>query len=579
MLLRIMILCGLLAMLPATANAERRVALVIGNSTYTNATSLRNPRNDAGDMAETLRKIGFEVELGLDLDQRGFAQTLETFARTLDGADAGLFFYAGHAVQMNDKNYLVSVNAKLDSEFLLSSEAIELDAIVRLMESKTAVNILFLDACRNNPLTENLRRNMKAMKRSAALGRGLARIEPSGRDTLIAFAAAPGQEANDGAERNSPFTAALLQHMPKPGLEVSVMLKEVAADVRRDTRNSQRPQQLSDMARPFYFVKTAAAATLRVEPTVTPQLIAKPAPAPQTAVAAATPAPAPASVPVAAPAPVATPTPPPFEDRTLDVAFWNSAQSTSDCESIRAYQARFPNGIFIELARLSERRLCNDRKVTVLESARPDLSRPAATPAPAFTQAAAAPPPPAALPAPAPAQSIVVAAVPSSSATAPAPVKPAGPTPAELTRVIQLELYRLGCGASGADGKWSPPTKEGLRRFNLATRSKLNLDAPADATVAALQGKDGRICPLVCGRGLQVRGDTCVAVVREQQKKHLRRAERSERSVRRYRAPVEQAAPAQAQAAPPPAAGPAFMMGGPGFGAGMLFFGMGRRRF
>ena len=169
MLLRIMILCGLLAaaMLPVTAKAERRVALVIGNSTYANTTSLRNPRNDAADMAETLKKIGFEVELALDLDQRAFAHAIESFARTLDGADAGLFYYAGHGVQMNDKNYLVSVNAKLDSEFLLASETIELDAIVRLMESKTAVNIVFLDACRNNPLTENLRRNMMAMKRSA----------------------------------------------------------------------------------------------------------------------------------------------------------------------------------------------------------------------------------------------------------------------------------------------------------------------------------------------------------------------------------------------------------------------------
>ena len=311
--------------------------------------------------------------------------------------------------------------------------------------------------------------------------------------------------------------------MPKPGLEVSVMLKEVAADVRRDTRNSQRPQQLSDMARPFYFVKAAAAATLKVEPTVTPELIAKPAPAPQI-VAAAPPAPTPAPAPA----------PAPFDDRTLDVAFWNAAQASSDCKSIRAYQTRFPNGIFIELARLSERRLCNDRKVAVIESARPaiDLAPPAATPAPAFSQAAVAPPPPAALPAPAPAPSIVVAAVPSGPATAPAPVKPAGPSPAELTRVIQLELYRLGCGPSGADGKWSPATKEGMRRFNLATKSRLSLDAPADTTVAALQDKDGRICPLVCGRGLQVRGDTCVAIVKEPAPKKQRAPRRTFRAQR-----------------------------------------------
>jgi len=103
---------------------------------------------------------------------------------------------------MSEKNYLVSVNARLENEFLLSSETIELDAIVRLMESKVPVNLVFLDACRNNPLAENLRRSLASLKRGALLGRGLARMEAHGRDTLIAFAAAPGQEASDGPERN-----------------------------------------------------------------------------------------------------------------------------------------------------------------------------------------------------------------------------------------------------------------------------------------------------------------------------------------------------------------------------------------
>src|SRR3954468_4810923 len=257
MLTRLMMLTGLLAATLVTASAahaERRVALVVGNSAYSNAASLRNPRNDASDMAETLKKIGFEVELGLDLDQQNFAVTIEKFARALDGADVGLFFYAGHGLQLNDKNYLVSINAKLENEFLMSSETIDLTSIVRLMESKTAVNLVFLDACRNNPLAENLRRGLEATKRSTALGRGLARVEPASRDTLIAFAAAPGQVAADGNDRNSPFTASLLRNIPRPKVEVSVMLKEVSADVRRATGNAQRPQQLSDMSRTFYFV-------------------------------------------------------------------------------------------------------------------------------------------------------------------------------------------------------------------------------------------------------------------------------------------------------------------------------------
>src|SRR5262245_2727361 len=112
------------------ARAERRIALVIGNSGYEHAQALRNPRNDANDFAQALQKLGFEVLLGLDLDQQKFAGVVEQFARMLDSADVGLLFYAGHGLQINDKNYLVSVNAKLESEFLISSETLELDAII-----------------------------------------------------------------------------------------------------------------------------------------------------------------------------------------------------------------------------------------------------------------------------------------------------------------------------------------------------------------------------------------------------------------------------------------------------------------
>src|SRR5436190_6079968 len=122
------------ALLPAPAHAERRVALVVGNSAYKHAATLRNPGNDATDVATALKNVGFEVLLATDLDQQDFARTIEQFARSLDEADIGFFFYAGHGLQMNDKNYLVSTNAKLENEFLLSSETIELDAIVRLME-------------------------------------------------------------------------------------------------------------------------------------------------------------------------------------------------------------------------------------------------------------------------------------------------------------------------------------------------------------------------------------------------------------------------------------------------------------
>jgi formylglycine-generating enzyme required for sulfatase activity len=354
------------ATLPAVdAQAERRVALVIGNSAYNSAAALRNPRNDAGDMAEALRKFGFEVTLGLDLDQGQFAGTIDKFARTLDGADVALLFYAGHGLQINEKNYLVSVNAQLSNEFLISSETIELDAIVGLMESKVSTNIVFLDACRNNPLAENLKRNLAVMHRTVAVGKGLARMEPTSRDTMIAYAAAPGQEAADGGGRNSPFTAALLKHMPASGVEISVMLKLVAADVRQATRNEQRPQQLSDTSRRFYFVGGPSVAEAQPH---------DPKPAP--------PAPSPSRNAQSA------------EDRSLEIAFWNSARAANECDAMRLYMQRYPKGLFLELAKLSEVRLCTpERTVTMIEKV-PEAKQPSppiASTAPVLPPAAAPP--------------------------------------------------------------------------------------------------------------------------------------------------------------------------------------------
>src|SRR5262249_55432972 len=176
------------------------------------------------------------------------------------------------------------------------------------------------------------------MHRSVWLGRGLGRLEPAARDTLIAFAAAPGQEASDGVGRNSPFTSALLNHMGQPGLEISVMLKEVSAEVREKTRNSQRPQQLSDMSRVFYFAKAEQAA---------PALASRPPTQPES-------------------------------NETLEVTFWRSVSAANDCESVRAYLSRFPNGSFADLARISEKRLCTTPTTTV--AANVPISPPTLTP-------------------------------------------------------------------------------------------------------------------------------------------------------------------------------------------------------
>ena len=152
-----------------TALAEKRVALVIGNSAYQHATPLVNPVNDAEDMAATLQGLGFEVTKGTDLDKPALDRMVSEFASALKGAKLALFFYAGHGIQVAGENYLVPVDAKLKSASALDFEAVRLDLIQRSMERETDANVLFLDACRDNPLSRNLARSMGT--RSAAIGR------------------------------------------------------------------------------------------------------------------------------------------------------------------------------------------------------------------------------------------------------------------------------------------------------------------------------------------------------------------------------------------------------------------------
>lgn len=235
------------------AQAERRVALVVGNSSYLHAPALRSPRNDAEDMAGKLRRLSFEVIEAHDLSRSGFAQSLQSFADRLDDADVGLFYYAGHGLQCDGRNFLAATDARLDNEFSIDAETVSLDTVIRLMESRAPVNFVFLDACRNNPLADGLRRNLTASTRSAVVGRGLARIEASDNDTLIVFAAGAGQEAEEGGGRNSPFTLAVLNYIGAPGLEVSVAMKLVTQGVRLATSGRQRPEQLTSMGQLFFF--------------------------------------------------------------------------------------------------------------------------------------------------------------------------------------------------------------------------------------------------------------------------------------------------------------------------------------
>ena len=240
-------------LLPSVALAEKRVALVVGNSAYQSTPALTNPRNDANDISAALKALGFQVVEGFDLDKATFDRKIRDFATALDGAAAGVFFYAGHGLQVAGQNYLVPVDAQLTTAAALEFEMVRADVVHRVMESQTNTNVLFLDACRDNPLARNLARAIGT--RSSEIGRGLAAVE-SGVGTLISFSTQPGSVALDGTGRNSPFARALIKHMSSATDDLSAILISVRNDVMTETQRKQVPWEHSALTGRFYFGST-----------------------------------------------------------------------------------------------------------------------------------------------------------------------------------------------------------------------------------------------------------------------------------------------------------------------------------
>jgi hypothetical protein len=236
--------------LPGVALAQKRVALVVGNSAYKHTGELPNPKNDATDVAAALNKHGFKVLEGYDLDKAAFDRKIRDFANELTGAETGVFFYAGHGLSVDGRNYLVPTDAELKTAVGLDFETVQVDVIHRVMERQSNTNILFLDACRDNPLSRNLARGLGT--RSAAIGKGLAPVE-SGVGTLISFSTQPGNVALDGAGRNSPFAGALVKHLSDANSDLSAILIAVRNDVMRDTQRAQVPWEHSALTGRFYF--------------------------------------------------------------------------------------------------------------------------------------------------------------------------------------------------------------------------------------------------------------------------------------------------------------------------------------
>jgi TPR repeat protein len=243
---RLFLLAAILFLTIFPAYTENKVALVIGNGSYRNVTVLNNPKNDALDIAVTLQELGFTVIPLIDGDYAAMDSAIVQFSDDLKGAEVGLFYYAGHGIQHNGFNYLLPIDVKIEAEFQIKQKAINVTYVLDAMESAgVPLNIVILDACRDNPLNKG--------GRSIGGTRGLTVTEAAPQGTIIAYATDPGGIALDGEGTNGIFTAALLKHIITPGIDVKEMFDRVGSEVSLSTRSQQNPWVSSKFYGKFYF--------------------------------------------------------------------------------------------------------------------------------------------------------------------------------------------------------------------------------------------------------------------------------------------------------------------------------------
>jgi formylglycine-generating enzyme required for sulfatase activity len=309
------------------ALATERLALVIGNSDYSKS-PLQNPENDAQDMANKLESHGFQVTKLINENQRTMVREIRRFTQQLDQDTVGLFYFAGHGVQVDGQNYLVPVDAEIEAEEDVHYEAVHLGRIIDGMRNgRGRLNLVILDACRNNPYSRSFR----------SAQRGLARTSPA-TGTMIMYATEPGNVAADGSDRNGIFTGALLEAIDEdPGAGIETLFKRTSVKVNKVTNGSQAPWSEGIIYGDFSFAEESAAE----EPE--PQVPVEP-------VAQESSPSAPRSEPVVGP--VAE-----MPSSNLDAMMWQTAERYGDLAAYKAYAEAFPNGVFIRMAELAIKRL------------------------------------------------------------------------------------------------------------------------------------------------------------------------------------------------------------------------------
>jgi uncharacterized caspase-like protein len=433
------------------ALAEKRVALVIGNSAYKSVSPLRNPANDAAAIAAMFKKAGFDfVDTKLNVRANEMRRALREFGSKTSDADVAVIYYAGHGIELDGNNYLIPVDAVLETDTDVFDEALGLDRVLVAVEPARQLRLVILDACRDNPFSRTMKRTIG----SRSVGRGLAKVEPSAPNTIIAFAAKAGSVAADGDSRNSPFATALVEHLTEPGLDLRKAFGFVRDDVLKVTNNAQEP----------FIYGSLGGNDVALVP--------------------------------AAPTPAPTLDAPVDRDVRRDYEFALQIGRNAVWD---AFINRYPSGFYTELAKAQRDKLAAEAaqlEATDKAKAAED-AKAAATTDPKGRDDKSVGPVAALSP---PEQSPQIAA------------KSDQPLLADIPRLLQTELRRVGCLTGSVGDDWNDEAQRSLGLFNKSAGMKLDVKVASLNALDAVKSKPSRICPLICDHGFRADSERCVKI-------------------------------------------------------------------
>jgi uncharacterized caspase-like protein len=517
------------------ACADKRVALVVGISAYEHAPRLANSVNDAASMTALFKNAGFDVvETRRDIGIVEFRRAVREFSDKVRDSDIAVLYYAGHGIEVDGTNFLIPADAKLQSDFDIEDEALSLDRVLKSLDPAKRLRLVILDACRENPFAKSMRRTTG----TRAVNRGLARVEPTSSDTLVAFAARAGAVAADGEGRNSPYTTALVKYLASPGLDLRIALGRVRDEVLKSTNNRQEP---------FVYGSLGGATVALVSP---PEVV------------------------VAAPADPAADARRDYElaAQVGTVAAWESflavhstgfyanlarsqlakladTQRKSDEQAkqkadelagkqkadelakqqaaeraqqqaaelakqqaaeaakqkaadVARQQAELEKQKAAELAKQQAADLAKQQAAELAKQQAAEAQRKAEDLARQNAEEQAKPAAP-----------MVVAAAPADASVVAAPkAAPLAMDPADIARLLQAHLKRVGCDPSANDGVWGESSRKALEQFNKNAGTRLDVKVASLDALDAVRGKNARVCPLVCPKGQRAAGDSCIEI-------------------------------------------------------------------